>query len=91
LNNLASRIIKPALANVKPNPLEWKTWYALRRGIATVVSAVERDPNAAKNLLRHKDLTTTLRHYDKGTYAAVERAMAQIENLCNHCATERVQ
>lgn len=91
LNNLARRVIKPVLANVEPNPIEWRTWYALRRGIATVVSAVERDPNAAKGLLRHKDLTTTLRHYDKGTSEAVERAVRQIEQLCNVCATEAVQ
>lgn len=91
LNNLARRVIKPMLANVEPNPIEWRTWYALRRGIATVVSAVERDPNAAKGLLRHKDLTTTLRHYDKGTSEAVERAVRQIEKLCNGCATETVQ
>lgn len=90
LNNLARRIIKPALAKVEPNPLPWRTWYALRRGIATVVSAVERDPNAAKGLLRHKDLTTTMRHYDKGTNEAVERAMMHVEQLCNVCATEAV-
>lgn len=62
-NNLARRIIKPALVKAKPEPIAWRTWYALRRGIATVVSAMEKDPNAAKALLRHKDLTTTLRHY----------------------------
>lgn len=91
LNNLARRIIKPVLAKVEPEPIPWRTWYALRRGIATVVSAVERDPNAAKALLRHKDLTTTLRHYDKGTSEAMERAVLQIERLCNVCATGAVQ
>jgi hypothetical protein len=52
---------------------------------------VERDPNAAKGLLRHRNLMTALRHYDKGTSEAVERAVTQIEKLCNVCATEAVQ
>jgi hypothetical protein len=91
LNNLARRVVKPVPARAKPNPVAWHTWYALRRGIATLVSAVERDPHAAKGLLRHKDLTTTLRHYDKGTSEAVERAVTQIEKLCSVCATEAVQ
>ncbi len=90
LNNLARRVVKPVLAKAEPNPIPWRIGYALRRGIATVVSAVERDPNTAKALLRH-DLTTTLRHYDKGTSESVERAVRQIEQLCNACATEMVQ
>ncbi len=48
VNNLARRVVKPVLAKAEPDPIAWHSWHALRRGVATDVSAVERDPNAAK-------------------------------------------
>jgi len=66
---LAKRFIMPALRNPEnyPNPettkLAWHGYYAFRRGIATLTSSVSRDPMAAKGLLRHTSVSTTLNHY----------------------------
>ena len=46
-------------------PLEWQGFYSLRRGIATQLTAITRDPMAANELLRHSSGNTTLAHYIK--------------------------
>ena len=57
LNMLAKRVIRPALRNRKKyrdgesknwKPLEWQGFYPLRRRIATKLTAMTRDPMAAK-------------------------------------------
>ena len=51
LDNLVKRVIAPALEKArveKKTGVEWHGWYALRRGIATLVSSVEKDPLAAR-------------------------------------------
>jgi hypothetical protein len=62
LNMLAKQIIRPALRNRENyrdpqaknwKPLEWHGFYSLRRGIATQLTAITRDPRAANGLLRH--------------------------------------
>jgi integrase len=71
LEMLAKRTIRPALANKKnyqnpeAKPLTWHGFYALRRGTATHLTEITRDPNAAKGLLRHTSLSTTPNHYIK--------------------------
>lgn len=84
LDNLARREIVPVLTAAK---VEWHGWYALRRGIATLLSAVEKDPMAAKGLLRHASVTTTLEHYVKEVPEITLNAMKHIEALCNQHAT----
>jgi integrase len=59
LDNLAKRIVRPI---VKAAGLKWHGWYALRRGIATLVNSVEKDAMAAKGLLRYASVTTTQKH-----------------------------
>ena len=84
LDNLAKRVIVPALKEAK---LQWYGWYSLRRGIATLVSSIEKDPLAAKGLLRHSRVTTTLEHYIKEVPEITQKAMNKIETLCNQSAT----
>ena len=90
LDMLARVVIRPALRNPKnyrtPNakewkPLEWQGFYSLRRGIATQLTAITRDPMAAKGLLRHSSVNTTLAHYIKNVPEVTANGMAQIEQL----------
>lgn len=87
LNMLAKRIIRPALCNPKnyrdrkAKLLEWQGFYSLRRGIATHLTAITRDPMAAKGLLRHSSVNTTLVHYIKDVPEVTANAMANVEQL----------
>ena len=90
LNMLAKRAIRPALRNRKNyrdgesrswKPLEWQGFYLLRRGIATQLTAITRDPMAAKGLLRHSSVNTTLTHYIKDVPEVTANGMAQGEKL----------
>jgi integrase len=87
LEMLAKRVIRPAL-NDKGNyrspdakPITWHGFYALRRGIATHLTEITRDPNAAKGLLRHTSLSTTLTHYIKDMPKVTANGLAQVEEL----------
>jgi integrase len=88
LDNLAKRRLVPALGNSRnyprldnPELLKWNGWYSLRRGIATLTSSIERDPMAAKGLLRHSSVNTTLAHYIKNVPEVTQRAMEKVEAL----------
>ncbi len=90
LNMLAKRVIRPALRNRENSPdpqaenwkpLEWRGFYSLRRGIATQLTAITRDPMAAKGLLRHSSVNTTLAHYIKDVPEVTASGMAQVEQL----------
>jgi hypothetical protein len=84
LDNLAKRTVRPILAAAG---LEWRGWYALRRGIATLVSSVEKDAMAAKGLLRHASVTTTQKHFIKEIPEITLRAMEKVGMLFNKCST----
>jgi integrase len=78
LNMLAKRIVVPVL---RKSGIPWHEWYALRRGIGTLTATLAKDANAAKGLLRHTSLATTLGHYVKDVPEVTERAMRQVERL----------
>ena len=84
LDNLARREVRKTL---KDAGIEWHGWYSLRRGIATMVHNVEKDPMAAKGLLRHSSVITTQKHYIKEVPQTTLNAMKKVEALCNHRAT----
>ena len=90
LDMLAKRVIRPALRNRENyrdpqtknwKPLEWQGFYSFRRGIATQLTAITRDPMAAKGLLRHSSVNTTLAHYIKDVPEVTANGMAQVEQL----------
>lgn len=89
LDMLARDVIKSALRNPENYPtadakrLQWHGYYAFRRGIATLTSSVSRDPMAAKGLLRHTSVSTTLNHYIKDVPQVTENAMSLVEELFN--------
>jgi integrase len=86
LDMLASETIRPAIANpenyaANAKRLTWHGYYAFRRGIATLASSISRDPMAAKGLLRHSSVNTTLTHYIKDVPEVTKNAMTQVEAL----------
>lgn len=84
LDNLAKRTVRPILMIAG---LQWHGWYSLRRGIATLVNAIEKDAMAAKGLLRHASVTTTQKHYIKEVPEVTLKAMEKVEVLCTNRAT----
>jgi len=58
----------------------WRGWYALRRGLATIATAVDSQL-AAKSLLRHSSIQTTAAHYIKSVPAEALRAVDKINAL----------
>ena len=87
---LMKPVIRPALRNPEnyrdPKAKDWKPlelhgFYSLRRGIATQLTAITRDPMAAKGLLRHSSVNTTLAHYIKDVPEVTASGMAQVELL----------
>lgn len=87
LDMLAREVIRPALRNPRnyrdpeTKRREWHGFYSLRRGIATQLTAITRDPMAAKGLLRHSNVNTTLLHYIKDVPEVTANGMAQVEQL----------
>ncbi len=94
LHNLAFRVVRPTLARcaickkVKHTPNEhefrpsakWLGWYALRRGCATLATAVDSQL-AAKSLLRHANVATTQQFYIKSIPADAIRAVEKMDAL----------
>jgi hypothetical protein len=58
-------------------------WYAFRPGIATEVTAATKDVLAAKGLLRHSSISTTMARYVKDVPEATLRGMERVEELCS--------
>jgi integrase len=87
LNNLAKRVVIPSLCKAK---IEWRGWYAFRRGIATLATTVD-SPLAAKGLLRHRNLATTQQHYIKDVPEETLRAITKIDALYARSGKENVQ
>jgi integrase len=85
LANLARRVVVPALQKKK---VPWYGWYSLRRGIATLATAVE-SPLAAKGLLRHTNVGTTQQFYIKDVPEETQRAMEKIEDLFSRKGTAK--
>jgi hypothetical protein len=97
LDKLAREVVIPAVRNPenydRPDAkrLTWHGYYAFRRGIATLASTVVRDPMAAKGLLRHTSVSTTLAHYIKDVPQVTENAMSLVEELFKPVASEAVK
>jgi len=61
----------------------WNGWYAFRRGIATEITAATKDVLAAKGLLRHSSVSTTMAHYIKDVPESTRLGMERVEELCS--------
>jgi hypothetical protein len=83
LYNLGNRVVIPTLRGAG---IAWHGWYALRRAVATAVTALSTDSLAAKGLLRHSSVSTTERHYTKDVPESTLQAMKRLETLCKERA-----
>jgi integrase len=102
LHNLASRVIRPALAKCATCKKEqhtasgheyqrigeWRGFYALRRGCATLASSLDT-PLAAKSLLRHSNVQTTAAYYIKSVPDDAVRAAQKIDALLQTTTGDR--
>ena len=70
--------------------MEWRGWYACRRGLATVAASLD-SAMAAKSLMRHKNMGTTLAHYIKSEDSAGLRASEKISALFENSNRTAVQ
>ncbi|MGB7498041.1 MAG: tyrosine-type recombinase/integrase [Candidatus Acidiferrum sp.] len=75
LNNLASRVIKPAL---KAAELPWKGWKAWRAGLASALYTMKIPPKVIAAILRHDPLTSWRYYIDTPNEESVT-ALATIE------------
>ena len=78
LEMLARNTIKPLL---KSAGIEWHTYYACRRGCATVATDAIKDPVGAAGMLRQKGIETAARFYIGTQSESTMRAMAEFERL----------
>ena len=76
MKSFCQRIIVPALEKKK---IEWKGLYAGRRGAATLLTQLTGDALAAKELLRHKDLSVTTDKYVKPIPEALLKGIKLLE------------
>lgn len=84
LAQLARFVIRPAL---KDTGVEWHGWHAFRRGLATNLYRLGAPDKTIQAILRHTDVSTTLRAYVKSVPADATAAMKAFEALCNQHAT----
>jgi integrase len=69
LREIVRRVIRPTCATAG---LQWKSLYAGRRGAATaIIGLTGGNYAAAQELLRHKNMATTLAFYKKTTQSAL--------------------
>jgi integrase len=76
LRSIIGRTIVPTL---EAKNIEWKTLYAGRRGAATILTQLTGDALAAKELLRHKNITVTTDKYVKAIPEALLRGIKLLE------------
>jgi integrase len=77
LHNLASRVIRPALA--KEN-IPWCGWHGFRRGLATNLHTLGVADMDIQRILRHADVTTTQQSYIKVEDKVRQTAMRKLES-----------
>jgi integrase len=78
LDNLAKRVIRPALSKAG---IEWRGWHAFRRGLATNLKQIGVDDKTIQAILRHADYSTTMNSYVQAMPESVHRAMERYEQL----------
>jgi integrase len=77
LKDVIRRIVRPTLQDAG---LKWKGLYAGRRGVATtVIGLTNGNYAAAQELLRHKNMGTTLQFYKKKTQNALTDGLKALE------------
>jgi integrase len=79
LNNLARRVIRPALERAG---IDWYGWHAFRRGLGTNLNRLGVNGKTIQAILRHSDIGTTMNNYVKAIPEDSQKAMRQLEAVC---------
>jgi integrase len=74
IRDYTKRVFAPVLGD------RWEGLYAARRTAATQLTALRKNPIAASQLLRHKNMNVTMTHYIKGDRAELLEAMKALES-----------
>src|SRR4029077_10252127 len=85
LDYLARNTIKPLL---KLAGLEWYSYYACRRGLATLATEGTGDIMGVAGLLRHANVSTTSQHYIKLREQSTLNAASEVERLYIEASVE---
>jgi len=91
LDNLARRVIAPAL---KGTGVAWHGWHSWRRGLATTLHQLGIDDKTIQAILRHSNIGVTMNVYVKSVAESQVSAMdalsakMQSEDTCNDLATQ---
>jgi integrase len=91
LDNLARRVIAPALEGTG---VVWHGWHAWRRGLATTLHQLGIDDKTIQTILRHSNIGVTMNIYVKSVAESQVNAMdtlsAEMQNseVCNGLATQ---
>ena len=59
--------------------LQWHGWHAFRRGLATNLNRLSVPGKTIQAILRHAQLSTTMKHYVKAVDEDAVRAMQALE------------
>jgi integrase len=78
LNSLNYRVIAPALEKAG---IAWAGYYPGRRGISSLVTNTSKNALNSTGLLRHSNLSTTLRHYTRAQKESIKAALEQVEAM----------
>jgi integrase len=76
LDNLVTRVIRPALKN---SEIKWRGWHAFRRGLATNLHHLGVPDKTIQGILRHANVSTTQKHYILNSSAEAHDAMQQLD------------
>jgi integrase len=79
LANLVNRVIKPYLKK-KASGIQWKSWHAFRRSLASSLYSLRVEPKVIQAILRHSDIGTTLAYYVQTPDSESRGALEKIEN-----------
>jgi integrase len=75
LANVTRRLIAPELVKAK---IDWRGWHGLRRGLASTLYELAVPDKVIQQILRHANVSTTMKHYVKTSSGQAESAMKKL-------------
>jgi integrase len=84
VNNIGNREIAPRL---KKLGIEWHGWHCLRRGLGSNLYRLGVPDKVIQQILRHSNVSTTLRFYVKTTQGDSLEAMKRLEQAIEQTGT----
>ncbi len=75
LANVTRRVIEPTLSAKK---IPWSGWHGFRRGLASTLYDLKVPDKVIQQILRHADVSVTMKHYVKTSDGQAEAAMEKV-------------